>query len=120
VRSEFKQYIWEWIRRSPGGASWKLIQILIGHDKIAFNIFVGPSKTYPGVQLLQFPLLFPAILFSAMAIVALRKYRKMHKNMMDQRIRDRICTRCGYDLRATPDRCPECGTVPPRKEINAS
>lgn len=45
-----------------------------------------------------------ALLFAILPILWLNRFRKARRAR-----RVGHCPHCGYDLRATPDRCPECG-----------
>jgi hypothetical protein len=39
-------------------------------------------------------------------------YAEERQAQRQHRLKHGLCRRCGYDLRASPGHCPECGTIP--------
>ena len=60
-----------------------------------------------GLRLIGVPLWLPSGLCALALFLAIRSSR--HRQTPG------FCAMCGYDLRASPDRCPECGTRIPQK-----
>jgi hypothetical protein len=57
-----------------------------------------------GERLVTIPFWSLAVAFSILPVVWLRR---ACRDRVQQR--EGLCSKCGYDLRATPGRCPECG-----------
>jgi len=57
------------------------------------------------------------LLFLSAAIWPLTSLTLLHRRRASRRhlARAGCCAKCGYDLRASPDRCPECGALPEAK-----
>ncbi len=55
--------------------------------------------------------LFVPFWFLAAMFLVLPVWRMVSLVRIRRRTRTHRCLKCGYDLRATPDRCPECGTA---------
>lgn len=97
-----KDQIWWLIIFAPILSLWGISDGLwiLSHDP-ADRIFVG---------------YIAAAYALAFALVIWQFHRR---EWIRRKIIDGICVTCGYDLRATPDRCPECGTIPPRSKLVA-
>jgi hypothetical protein len=66
-------------------------------------------RTIPYTTILRvyfIPLWFCTAFFSILPLIAFRR----HATLFHRRKRG-LCARCGYDLRASPTKCPECGAA---------
>ena len=80
---------------------WEVVRQGIGPDGDTVGPLVWWTVTIPIWQ--------PMLLLSILPLVWVRQFRKHLR--IEKRTRLGLCQNCGYDLRATPDRCPECGHV---------
>ena len=69
-------------------------------------------------KMVVIPFWFLTLMLSTAAAIAMWREIVTHKTR--RRARAGLCPACGYDMRATPDRCPECGRKAPVKEIAAA
>ncbi len=78
-------------------------------NKWGFGYLDITGDAYSGklrVRKLYMPLWWPILPFALTpAICTWQFWRRKHRRRLG------LCPTCGYDLRATPDRCPECGAV---------
>jgi hypothetical protein len=75
------------------------------HFDIAGFTYAGSAFDEDVAVMIRFPLWLPILIFGVILFFLIRRRHR------DDDATHR-CAKCGYDLRATPDRCPECGMIP--------
>jgi len=85
--------------------------ITIGEGRPLYRISLSnKSRTQPAIWVTILPWLWPVATFGTFALIfAVIQLRKSHTLRI--RRKQGYCPICGYDLRVTPDRCPECGAT---------
>jgi hypothetical protein len=75
---------------------------------LVFSSTTGAVMRGMTVQIITIPLWLPLLLTGIIATLLILARRRLYK-----RLKSNQCLQCGYDLRHSKDKCPECGTTIP-------
>jgi hypothetical protein len=95
-----------WRTESPW-TEWGIHNGALEHDAVAVSERDTRAFIYTRLFFLPFWLLFIA----SSVLPVLWIWDTDRRGRVKRRARLGLCLACGYDLRATPDRCPECGAA---------
>lgn len=99
----------QWVSQIYGGSPNAL-----GFGRFRLKVTGYKSQMVQTTTTLTVPLwLVNAVCAILPATAVVRRWRHAHRSASG------CCIRCGYDLRATPDRCPECWTLVTSVESSA-
>src|SRR4051812_11707366 len=76
-------------------------------NRLGFALYHSQNRWYEWRHL-ACPYWFIVLLTAILPAARLAGWRRRARRL---RLRPGLCQHCGYDCRATPDRCPECGRV---------
>ncbi|MGE5611012.1 MAG: hypothetical protein ACM359_17310, partial [Bacillota bacterium] len=99
---------------------WRTLTRAKGQPFRWFRLLHGrPTNAAPAIMMevttVVIPFWFPCLLTAIPPALWLKQTRRKHN-----RAKLGLCLHCGYDLRASQDRCPECGNPIPAHSVQSN
>jgi hypothetical protein len=111
---KYNNAVLSWYDRLPRGFSAGAMDFFVEDEKDFATDATRHDLWLGQVIWLSVPYWFAWIIWLPLLIFV---HRRWHHRQSRARFKQGLCVTCGYDLRATPDRCPECGT--PRQPVES-